>query len=194
MKQDEHWRLFIAIEIPRDTRRRVMQHVATLREQAPDVRATWNREENVHLTLKFLGDVATDRVEALSQAAARSAQKVAAFSLSIEGCGAFPSPGKPKVLWIGIGDPTGGLHRLSGVLEDECDRAGFAREPRGFNPHLTIARLRRPQGARRLAELHQQIGFPKTDFVAGDLSLIRSERSSSGSRYTVLARHTFAPG
>ncbi len=190
----EKWRVFIAIEIPKEIRQRIAQHIASLRDEAPDVRASWNREENVHLTLTFLGDVSINRLEVLSQAAKHAGQQFSSFPVSIEGCGAFPDRGSPRVLWIGVEDPTGALNRLYDSLEDNCARAGFAREKRTFNPHLTIARLRQPQGARRLAELHQQRGFAKAAFVASDLSLIRSELSSKGSRYTTLARHEFAAG
>ncbi len=167
----EKWRVFIAIEIPKEIRQRIAQHIASLRDEAPDVRASWNREENVHLTLKFLGDVSINRLEVLSQAAKHS--------------------GSPGVLWIGIEDPAGALNRLYDSLEENCARAGFPREERRFNPHLTIARLRQPQGARRLADLHQQKGFEKAVFLASDLLLVRSELSSNGSRYTTLARHAF---
>jgi len=187
----EKWRVFIAIEIPKEIRQRIAQHIASLRDEAPDVRASWNREENVHLTLKFLGDVSINRLEVLSQAAKHSAQNLSSFPVSIEGCGAFPDHGSPGVLWIGIEDPAGALDRLYDSLEENCARAGFPREERRFNPHLTIARLRQPQGARRLADLHQQKGFEKAVFLASDLLLVRSELSSNGSRYTTLARHAF---
>lgn len=193
-KPGEKWRVFIAIEIPKEIRGRIAQHIASLRDEAPDVRASWNREENIHLTLKFLGDVPINRLEVLSQAAKQSAQQLASLPVSIEGCGAFPDRGSPRVLWIGIEDPGGALNRLNDSVEENCARAGFAREKRTFNPHLTIARLRQPQGTRRLAELHQQKGFAKAVFVASDLSLIRSELSSKGSRYTTLARHGFVGG
>ncbi len=187
----EKWRVFIAIEIPKEIRQRIAQHIASLRDEAPDVRASWNREENVHLTLKFLGDVSINRLEVLSQAAKHSAQNLSSFPVSIGGCGAFPDRGSPGVLWIGIEDPAGALNRLYDSLEENCARAGFPREERRFNPHLTIARLRQPQGARRLADLHQQKGFEKAVFLASDLLLVRSELSSNGSRYTTLARHAF---
>ena len=193
-KPGEKWRVFIAIDIPKEIRERIAQHIASLRGEAPDVRASWNREENVHLTLNFLGDVPINRLEVLSQAAEQSAQQLSSFPISVEGCSAFPNRGSPRVLWIGIEDPVGALNRLHDSLEENCARAGFAREKRRFNPHLTIARLRQPQGARHLADLHQQKGFEKAVFLAEDLSLIRSELSSNGSRYTTLARHGFVAG
>ena len=95
------------------------------------------------------------------------------------------------MLWIGIDDPAGTLNQLYRALEDECAREGFAREQRQFHPHLTVARLRKPQGSRQLAELHKEIGFERMAFTAADLRVIRSELSPQGSRYSVISRHEF---
>jgi RNA 2',3'-cyclic 3'-phosphodiesterase len=188
----ETWRVFCATELPLDVRKQITLHAARLREQVPDVHASWNREENTHLTLKFLGDLPISKVEALSRAAERAAGLVQPFELRVEGCGSFPPHGAPRVLWIGIDDPTGNLAQLFRALEDECAREGLPREERSLHPHLTVARLRKPQGARRLSELHKQIGFERMAFVAEDLRVIRSELSPQGSRYTVISQHVFA--
>jgi 2'-5' RNA ligase len=185
------WRVFVAIDLPAEVRRHITLHAARLREQLPEVHASWNREENIHLTLKFLGDLPLSRVEALSRATERAAGLVQPFELRVEGCGSFPPRGAPRVLWIGIDDPTGNLAQLYRALEDECAQEGFSREVRSLHPHLTVTRLRKPHGARRLAELHNQIGFERMAFVAEDLRVIRSELSPQGSRYTVIARHAF---
>jgi 2'-5' RNA ligase len=190
---DESWRLFVAIELPASLRARVHDHIDRLRHTVPDARVSWAREENFHLTLKFLGDTPVSKVAALSTAIERAAAKVPPFDANVGGCGAFPLRGQPRVLWLGIGDPTGRLAKLSHALEDECDQAGFGPEVRPFHPHLTVARLRRPHGAHRLAEVHKEMGFDPVPFSVRDLCLIRSELSSEGSRYTVVARHGFAP-
>ena len=104
------WRVFVAIDLPAEVRRHITLHAARLREQLPEVHASWNREENIHLTLKFLGDLPISKVEALSRAAERAAGLVQPFELRVEGCGSFPPHGAPRVLWIGIDDPTGNAH------------------------------------------------------------------------------------
>ena len=124
----------------------------------PDVRASWTREPNLHLTLKFLGDVPIERIEAVSRALHRATAGAASFEIEIRGCGAFPTRGYPKVLWIGISDGPH-LSSLFEAIEREVGRLDFPREGRAFHPHLTIARLRQPQGARALAELHEGSGF-----------------------------------
>lgn len=185
----ESWRLFIAIELPAETRQTIKQHIDRLRAACPEVRASWTREENLHLTLKFLGDVAVNQVDTLSQALMRAAARTTKFELAIQGCGTFPPRGKPNVLWIGISPETEpACLQLYQAIEDECAKAGFKRDERTFHPHLTIARLRHPAGARDLAELHRETKFEPVALMVSSACLVRSELSSSGSRYTILAR------
>src|SRR5207248_1426215 len=139
---DESWRLFIAIELPSNVRRTLGDHIQHLREAVPEVSASWAREDNLHLTLTFLGDTELIKVEGLSQALQRAANAVRPFEINIESCGAFPPKGQPRVLWIRVEDPSGQLASLQRKLEDECAKIGLAREQRPFRPHLTIARIR----------------------------------------------------
>ena len=98
------YRTFIAIEIPADIRRRIKEHIEQLRAACPDVRVSWTREDNLHLTLKFLGDVPVARIPALANAVTEAGDKINPFDLIVSGCGTFPPRGRPKVLWIGV-DP-----------------------------------------------------------------------------------------
>lgn len=189
---EEAWRIFIAIELPVDIRRKLKTHIDHLRHSLPGSHASWGCEENLHLTLKFLGDIPVEKVETLSQATQRAASDSSSFELTIAGCGAFPPSGQPRVLWIGIGDLSGKLADLHTVLEEECAQAGFAREQRSFQPHLTIARLRRPQGARQLATLHKEIGFESETVEVSELTVVRSELRNEGPRHTVIARHALS--
>lgn len=185
----EHWRVFIAIELPHDVRARLAKHIDNLRSSMPEVRASWSRGDTLHLTLKFLGDIPLTSIEKLSAAASIAASKVQPFEIFVEAGGAFPLRGQPKVLWIGIDDPSGKLAELNGALEDECANAGFAREARAFHPHLTIARIRQPQGSRQLAAQHQAIGFNREAISVSEFAVIRSELRSQGARHTVISRH-----
>src|SRR5919202_5112379 len=103
------WRTFCAVELPDGVKSRVAEHVRRLRDGFPRVRASWERPEKLHITLKFLGEIEPSRVEALSLAAERAARQINSFTLSIEGAGAFPPRGLPRVLWLGIKDETGNL-------------------------------------------------------------------------------------
>ena len=188
---DETWRLFIAIELPSNVRRTLADHIQRLRKALPEASASWAREENLHLTLKFLGDTELKRVEPLSQAIQRAANAAQPFEINLESCGAFPPNGAPRVLWVGVQDPRGQLASLQRKLEDECANVGFAREQRPFRPHLTIARIRNPRGASGLGRVHKETGFDPETVVVSHLSLIRSELLSNGSRHTVAACHWF---
>jgi 2'-5' RNA ligase len=182
-------RVFCAVELPPQVRARAAEHAARLRNSSTEVRASWPHADNLHLTLKFLGEIAQARVETLSNAASRAARSIQPFDLTLEGAGAFPPSGSPRVIWLGINDFSGELVRLQSLLEDECETAGFAREERPFHPHLTLARIRAPQGARELARLHRETGFAAIEFPITELVVMRSELGPGGSRYTEISRH-----
>ena len=186
------WRVFVAIELPAVVRRELIEHIDRLRNGVPDARASWSREENLHLTLKFLGDIPASNVERLSAAASIATSRVESLEIVVEGCGAFPHRGKPRVLWIGIEDPSGQLTKLQRALEDECSKERFPREQRPFHPHLTIARVRTPHNSHNLAAMHEEIGFEAESFRASELAVIRSELRSQGSRHTIISRHAFS--
>jgi RNA 2',3'-cyclic 3'-phosphodiesterase len=188
---EKPWRMFIAIELPAIIRENLIAHINHLRQAFPEVRASWSREENLHLTLKFLGDIPVKRVEGLSGATGRAARSFPPFELALNGCGAFPLKGQPRVLWIGIEDQSASLARLHRALEDECVAARFERDTRPFHPHLTIARLRERAGAHQLATLHKASPTAAQLITVSDLSVVRSELRSEGSRHTIVERHRF---
>lgn len=182
----EEWRTFCAIELSQEIRDRLHDHVKRVREAVPEASASWTRAENVHLTLKFFGNVATKNLPLISDAASRVAKDYPRFQIMIGGTGVFPKPSRAQVLWIGVDNPSGGLSELQQRLEDEFD---FNKEIRPYRPHLTIARIRRPEGARRLAETHLQMSFKQTPITVKEFVIFRSELSSKGSRYTAISRH-----
>ncbi len=195
MSGHETFRTFIAIELPAEIRLRITEYVNQLRGEFPQVCASWSREDNLHLTLKFLGDIPVSQISSLSEACAEAARQVLPFELMVKGCGAFPPRGKPKVLWIGIEEASekrDSLLSLHAAIEDRCAAAGFSRESRAYHPHLTIARLREAKDPRVLAEHHRQIDLPLQTFAVGEFILLRSELSSRGSKHTALARHVLA--
>ena len=96
------FRTFIAIELASELRARIIKHIEHLRRELPDVRASWNREHNLHLTVKFLGDISVTAIPKLSDATECAANTIDSFELIISGCGTFPAHGQPKVLWIGV--------------------------------------------------------------------------------------------
>ena len=183
------WRTFCAIELSDQVRAQLADHLKRLREAVPEASASWSRPENVHLTLKFFGNVRQDRLAQVSEAASRVAAEYSPFQLRIGGTGVFPKPSRPQVLWIGVEDRSGRLSELQQRLEEEFARDGFSNEDRAYKPHLTIARIRRPDGARKLAETHLQTDFGFTEIRVNEFVFFRSELSPKGSRYTSISKH-----
>jgi 2'-5' RNA ligase len=183
------WRTFCAFELPYDLRVQLEDWIRRLRDNVPDVRASWSRPENTHLTLKFFGNVPVDRLPRISAAADHAAKHFAPIRIEVAKAGVFPNVNRARVLWVGVNDSSGELARLQRILEEQCEIAGFPKEDRAFKPHLTIARIRTPEGARQLAEAHLRMEFESSEITLNELIVFRSEPSSKGSKYTPISRH-----
>lgn len=186
-RDTKDWRVFCAVELPDLVRARLEDHVRRLRREVPDAAASWSRIENVHLTLKFFGNVEVKRIARISAAAERVAKQFSTFPIEVGKTGVFPRPSRPQVLWIGVSDPSGQLTALQEKFENECAAEGLPKEDRAYRPHLTIARLRRPEGASQLAEAHLRMQFEPIALALKELVVFRSELSPRGSKYTVIS-------
>jgi len=191
LSQRSEWRVFCAVELPDAVRARLEDHVLRLRKEVPDAAASWSRVENIHLTLKFFGNGEVKRIEKISAAAERVVKQFSKFQIGVGETGVFPKPSRPQVLWIGVSDPSGQLSALQERFESECAAEGFEKENRAYRPHLTIARLRKPEGARSLAEAHLKMKFEPIDVDVKELVTFRSELSPKGSKYTVISAADF---
>lgn len=190
----EHWRVFCAIEVPAEIALKVTDHIRQLQNRFPDIKSGWNRGGYFHITLKFLGERPLQEVEAFSRAAATVASQFSPFKITVEGAGAFPPHGSPRVLWMGISDNDGQLKNLQHSLEEECRRAGFEREERSFHPHLTLARIKKRRGGshagtKAVAAANRERGFDPFEMTVAELIVFRSEPGKERSRYTVISRH-----
>ena len=189
MSQRNEWRVFCAVELPDVVRARLEDHILRLRKEVPDAAASWSRVENIHLTLKFFGNIEVKRIQRIAEAAERAVKEFSAFRIGVGETGVFPRASRPQVLWIGVSDPKGQLSALQEKFENECDVEGFPKENRAYRPHLTIARLRRPEGARRLADAHLAMQFEQEKVAVKEIVVFRSELSPKGSKYTAISRH-----
>jgi 2'-5' RNA ligase len=186
---NNQWRVFCAVELPQRARDLVLAHIARLKEKVPHAKASWAHDANLHLTLKFLGEIPAASVTDFSNAVSLAVSRVQPFAINLEQTGVFPPHGQPRVLWIGINDPSTHLAELHAQLEEEAAQKGFAKETRAFHPHLTIARLRQADNARELANAHKQMEFEPLKIDIAELLVIRSELRSEGSKYTIVSRH-----
>lgn len=178
-------RTFIAVEISEEARGAVARLQEQLKEAGADV--NWVEPENLHLTLKFLGEIEEARVPLLTEALSSSLQ-TPLFTFSLEGVGAFPRPQHPKVFWVGINEGKGPLLELARELESACNRCGFPPEERPFSPHLTIGRVHSPQGLNRLTQKLQAAEFRGGSTEAKEIILFQSTLGPAGSVYQPLQK------
>ncbi|MBO9368419.1 MAG: RNA 2',3'-cyclic phosphodiesterase [Chloroflexi bacterium] len=185
----EPLRLFIAIELPLALLQEIDRVVAPLRLRIPGELIRWVPYQNIHLTLKFLGEVSPSNVELICQAMAQEASRHSPFMLTIEGWGVFPELKRPRVLWIGIQAPPE-LFRLQRGIDAITQRLGYLSEERSFTPHLTIGRVRAQASPEEIALIRSSLqSFSldfKDSFTVNAIHLIKSDLQPQGARYTRL--------
>lgn len=182
-------RAFIAIEIPLDIQDAIQRQTARLRQTLGSDLVRWAPAQNMHLTIKFLGEIAASHVDFLKQMLAREADAHPQFDLQIGGLGSYPTSRRPRILWVGLHAPAG-LTALQKSIEAGTSRLGYEQEELAFSPHLTIGRVRQNISPADLSKIRAamdniqlgNIGTARVDSV----HLIRSELKPNGSVYTKL--------
>jgi 2'-5' RNA ligase len=178
-------RLFAGIDVPYEMRRNLELLVQLLQ---PKAGIQWSPLDNLHITTKFIGEWAGERLDEL-QAALAAVPRPGPLKIGLRGLGWFPNPHRPRVFFAGIAAPPE-LAELARETGRACERLGIPSEPRGFHPHLTLARIRRPEP---LTELQRAIAnLPSADFgayTAEAFHLYKSELRPGGSIYTKLASY-----
>ncbi|MCE5333850.1 MAG: RNA 2',3'-cyclic phosphodiesterase, partial [Desulfobacteraceae bacterium] len=153
-------RCFIAVDLSEAVRKRLGGLIRELGESGAEV--GWVRPESIHLTLKFLGNVAVELTEEMKPVLRRIGEEAIAFRIEPAGCGAFPNVKQPRVVWVGLGGVNKHLAALQKAVESAMIPFGFAPEDRPFRPHLTLGRVR---GRRNILAL-QQILLARQGFTA----------------------------
>ncbi|MGA9191944.1 MAG: RNA 2',3'-cyclic phosphodiesterase [Anaerolineales bacterium] len=184
-------RAFLASRLPDALRAKLALQIDMLTEFVPPETVRWVRPENIHLTLKFLGEISSDEAQLVVDSAGPIAAGCRPFDLSASGLGVFPNPKRPRVIWVGVSGAEEGVTALNRELESALAGVGFDREGRGFHPHLTLGRTRR--GLRRLdlkalaeALARASVG-DLGQWRVETLALMRSELRPEGPRYSVVA-------
>jgi len=182
-------RTFIAIDIPPAIQKSIQLQTNNLRKTIGDSTVRWVPVHNIHLTLKFLGDVSPADVETLTQILRTQADSHPAFNLQFNGLGFFPSSKRIHVLLIRI-QASAELEALQREVESACGRFGFRAESRPFNPHLTIGRLRRGVPSSDQTKIHKTLNEIKIDSLGtarvDSIHLYKSELKTTGAVYTKL--------
>ena len=174
--------------LPDALRERLGREIGRLRDAARDV--AWVAEANLHVTLKFIGDVDEARVPGLVAAMRGAASQTAAFDVAVRGLGCFPDAGRPRVIWAGL-EGAGGLAALAARVDAALAALGIPRESRPFAAHVTLGRVRGPRANPALAgALAGRGDFGRLPVTS--LSVMRSDLHPGGARYTELARVSLA--
>ena len=176
-------RCFVAVLLPEQVRASLSAVCAELRGRTRGL--SWVKADNLHLTLRFLGEVELAMLGYVRDAVTEAADAVSPFTLRLDGLGGFPPGRTPRVLWAGVSTGSDEMRALHGALETALAARGIPRESRPFHPHITLARARDPRGAGGLAGA-LGAGPPFGEIRVAALHLMRSELDPRGARHTVL--------
>ena len=181
-------RTFIAVTLAAPVIEEIAKVRSILQEAKGDIR--WTRREGLHLTLKFLGDIARNQVEPILSALQETVRERPPLHIVAQGLGAFPSLKRPRVLWVGLSGE--GLKELGEVVEATLMPLDFPPEEREFNPHLTLGRVRSLRGWERVLAVvkeyeHVRFGESTVDQV----TLYQSELRPDGAVYSPLGSVAF---
>ena len=181
-------RLFVAIEIQEDIRAAISSLLKEFRAISPQTK--WVRPENMHLTLKFLGETNPAKLDEV-QSALRVIHLAPPVTIEFRGLGFFPNAKRPRVFWAGIHGPAT-LARIAGEIDQALHKLGFPLEDRPFTPHLTLGRFNDSfLPAALQAAVTQMAAASFGTFRAKEFHLIESKLKSSGAEYTTLQSFPF---
>jgi 2'-5' RNA ligase len=181
-------RSFVAVPLPGEIQSRIFAAAAELARELPQSGIKWSRKvENLHITVKFLGQVDEAKLTAFADGLAQALVPVPRFRLVLRGLGAFPSPRKANVVWAGVEDVTRGLASVAEVVDGVGERLGFAREQRAFTGHVTVGRAKgRGVDARRALDAFAGSDFGGT--TVEEVHVYESRLGGEGSTYFLRSR------
>ena len=178
-------RTFVAIELDETVKSPV--EALSRRLRGYGAQASWVRPENMHLTLRFFGDIADAPAARLAEMLADACKETPPFPLQVRGIGVFPNARKPSVLWVGVEPFEGGLAHLYAAAENAARAIGLPPDDKAFHPHVTLARIRDARTARPLMDaLEGEAAFDAGAFEVRDMTLFSSELTPKGPIYRVV--------
>ena len=178
-------RAFIAIEIDTACKQEISGLIKRLKKSDSDVK--WVNELQMHLTLKFLGNVDRDKVPEISAALKGIASKNPSFQIAFSGISTFPGLSRPRVIWVGVDKGSGDVKALFHFIEKEMVNLGFTKEEHDYRAHLTLGRVRSQKNIRELTKLIGETDFkPPVGIKINKFILFQSILTSKGPVYTLL--------
>ena len=183
-------RAFVAVPLPSSLLEALRRIQRRLDGQIPHRSVRWVQPEGIHLTLKFLGDVPSDQLPQIEQALGAVARYAPGCTFTAGELGCFPNPRRPRVVWVGVQEPTGRLAALQDAIEEALAPLGYPPEGRGFSPHLTLGRVGRKTPRTTAAQVGETVAGTEVGELARvdatQFDLIRSVLKPTGAEYTTL--------
>lgn len=179
-------RTFVAVDLPQDIKMEVDRFTSAFRNQGRGIR--WVNAQNLHLTLRFLGDIPEDSVPRLADNIKKNVDGFGVFDLSLSGLGGFPNLKRPRVIWTGVEIGKDKLRDLAAGMETACIESEFGNGDKRFSPHLTIGRVKNPAGLGGILEKIGRTSFKTEPFVVYEVTIFKSDLSPAGPKYTSLAK------
>jgi len=178
-------RSFLAIELPEAILKRIGEVQRVLKSSRADVR--WVSPQNIHLTLKFFGNIEESKINSIAQSIEEPARTTSPVWVTVRGIGAFPGLKSPRVIWVGLHDEKKVLVSFQKKLDGELQKIGFQPEDRPFHPHLTLGRMRSSRGKDELVkEMEKYREEEFGNFQADRVVLFKSDLRPEGAIYTPL--------
>jgi 2'-5' RNA ligase len=173
-------RVFVAVELPEVVRHGLHEGTGLLRRSNPAVR--WVPPDNMHITLKFLGEITEDRAARVREAVTAVAVKHRPFQVALRSVGGFPNLNRPRVVWVGLREGAEPLATLAAEADSALEAEGFLREKRPFRAHVTVGRCRRPAP---LTAASSAV-VPNDMFFVDRVVVMQSHLRPRGARYEVI--------
>ncbi len=182
----EKIRAFIAIELNNETQNSLAKIQSELKASGADVK--WVEPKNIHLTLKFLGDIDTDLIAKIKNILEDLAKNHQRFSSVINELGAFPNTRSPRVIWVGMQEGKENASSIARELENNLFELGIPKEERDFLPHITLGRVKSPINRLKLTELlDKNKNIPTINFTMEKMTLFKSTLTPRGPIYEAIA-------
>jgi 2'-5' RNA ligase len=179
-------RTFIAVELPPGVKRKIEEVQVPLKKT--DTFVSWVKPGNVHVTLKFLGEVEEERIEDVFQGTETALKESKTFNLSLKDLGCFPNSKRPRVIWVGVDKGKDELSQMQRQIEEELFKFEFPKEERSFSAHLTIGRVKSPRNIEELTRRMDNTKFQTEEVRIDEVVVMKSQLHPQGAIYTPLKK------
>ncbi len=182
-------RTFIAINLPDPVKKTIsmFQHDAS----GDGFNVRWVKPENVHITIKFIGDIPQDLADRIKDEVFSAPPLYKSFALACGGTGVFPNLKRPRVFWAGITKGVKELTEIAEIVDDRLAALSISRENRPFRAHVTIGRFSRSPEDRAIRQFVSSELLSTEDISVNKMTFMKSELKREGPEYSVLAEHNF---